>query len=183
MHSDIDAVERTQILHDLRAGEFDVLVGINLLREGLDLPEVSLVGIFDVDKEGFPFHPVPDPDLWSCRSECQRNGDPLCRQVHRVDATNHRYHRKPSAQANGLQPGTRHHSQNNRRSAFLAPVELEEELEVAEGAGPFQSLAKLENELEELEEAMRRAAEALEFEEAAGYRDRIADQVQTSNAN
>ena len=53
MHSDIDAVERTQILHDLRAGEFDVLVGINLLREGLDLPEVSLVGIFDADKEGF----------------------------------------------------------------------------------------------------------------------------------
>ena len=53
MHSDVDVVERTQILHDLRAGEFDVLVGINLLREGLDLPEVSLVGIFDADKEGF----------------------------------------------------------------------------------------------------------------------------------
>jgi len=59
-------------------------------------------------------------------------------------------------------------------SPSLAPVELEEDLEVAEEAGPFQSLAKLENELEELEEAMRRAAEALEFEEAAGYRDRIA---------
>ncbi len=53
MHSDVDVVERTKILHDLRAGEFDVLVGINLLREGLDLPEVSLVGIFDADKEGF----------------------------------------------------------------------------------------------------------------------------------
>mgnify|MGYP001433236981 CR=1 FL=1 len=53
MHSDVDVVERSQILHDLRAGEFDVLVGINLLREGLDLPEVSLVGIFDADKEGF----------------------------------------------------------------------------------------------------------------------------------
>ncbi|MEC7217444.1 MAG: helicase-related protein, partial [SAR324 cluster bacterium] len=53
MHSDVDAVERTQILHDLRMGKYDVLVGINLLREGLDLPEVSLVGIFDADKEGF----------------------------------------------------------------------------------------------------------------------------------
>ena len=53
MHSDVDAVERTQILHDLRMGKYDVLVGINLLREGLDLPEVSLVGIFDSDKEGF----------------------------------------------------------------------------------------------------------------------------------
>ena len=53
MHSDVDVVERSKILHDLRSGEFDVLVGINLLREGLDLPEVSLVGIFDADKEGF----------------------------------------------------------------------------------------------------------------------------------
>ena len=65
MHSDVDVVERTQILHDLRAGEFDVLVGINLLREGLDLPEVSLVGIFDADKEGF---------LRSVRSLVQTSG-------------------------------------------------------------------------------------------------------------
>ena len=53
MHSDIDTVERMKILSELRAGLFDVLIGINLLREGLDLPEVSLVGIFDADKEGF----------------------------------------------------------------------------------------------------------------------------------
>jgi excinuclease ABC subunit B len=56
----------------------------------------------------------------------------------------------------------------------LAPIDLEEDLEIAEETGPFQSMDKLENELEELEDAMRRAAEALEFEEAAGYRDRIA---------
>jgi len=53
MHSDIDTIERNQIIRSLRLGEFDVLVGINLLREGLDLPEVSLVGILDADKEGF----------------------------------------------------------------------------------------------------------------------------------
>ena len=53
LHSDIDTVERSEILRDLRLGEFDVLVGINLLREGLDLPEVSLVAILDADKEGF----------------------------------------------------------------------------------------------------------------------------------
>src|SRR5207237_1434421 len=53
LHSDIDTLERIDILRDLRLGEFDVLVGINLLREGLDLPEVSLVAIFDADKEGF----------------------------------------------------------------------------------------------------------------------------------
>ncbi len=53
MHSDIDAIERNQIIRALRAGEFDILVGINLLREGLDLPEVSLIAILDADKEGF----------------------------------------------------------------------------------------------------------------------------------
>ena len=53
LHSDIDTLERVEILRDLRAGVFDVLVGINLLREGLDLPEVSLVAILDADKEGF----------------------------------------------------------------------------------------------------------------------------------
>src|SRR5207249_3680873 len=53
LHSDIDAIERVEIIRNLRLGEFDVLVGINLLREGLDMPEVSLVAIFDADKEGF----------------------------------------------------------------------------------------------------------------------------------
>ncbi|MEI5056574.1 helicase-related protein, partial [Pseudomonas aeruginosa] len=53
LHSDIDTVERMEIIRDLRLGEFDVLVGINLLREGLDMPEVSLVAILDADKEGF----------------------------------------------------------------------------------------------------------------------------------
>ncbi len=53
MHSDIGAIERMEIVRDLRKGEFDVLVGINLLREGLDMPEVSLVAILDADKEGF----------------------------------------------------------------------------------------------------------------------------------
>ena len=53
MHSDIDTLERTEIIRQLRLGEFDVLVGINLLREGLDIPEVSFIGILDADKEGF----------------------------------------------------------------------------------------------------------------------------------
>ena len=88
LHSDIDTVERVEILRDLRLGTFDVLVGINLLREGLDLPEVSLVAILDADKEGF---------LRSTRSLIQtmgraaRNvngkGDSLCRHGHGVDGT------------------------------------------------------------------------------------------------
>jgi excinuclease ABC subunit B len=63
LHSDIDTVERVEIIRDLRLGEFDVLVGINLLREGLDIPEVSLVAILDADKEGLPaLRAQPDPD-------------------------------------------------------------------------------------------------------------------------
>ena len=87
LHSDIDAIERMEILRGLRLGDFDVLVGINLLREGLDLPEVSLVAILDADQEGF---------LRSDRSliqtigraarQRQRAGDPLCRPDHRLDA-------------------------------------------------------------------------------------------------
>ena len=87
LHSDIDAIERVEIIRGLRLGEFDVLVGINLLREGLDLPEVSLVAILDADQEGF---------LRSDRSLIQtvgprgaqpaRQGDPLRRPHDRLDA-------------------------------------------------------------------------------------------------
>ena len=65
IHSDVATLDRVKIMNDLREGIFDVLVGVNLLREGLDLPEVSLVAILDADKE--------------CGSECQRNGDYVCR--------------------------------------------------------------------------------------------------------
>ena len=177
MHSDIDVVERTQILHDLRAGEFDVLVGINLLREGLDLPEVSLVGIFDADKEGF---------LRSTRSLIQTCGrasrnvngmvilyaDTVTESMQKtIDITKNRRRRQMAFnEEHGIIPRTI----QRQIAPSLAPVELEEDLEIAEEAVPYQNLEKLENELQELEEAMHRAAEALEFEEAAGYRDRIA---------
>ena len=80
LHSDIDTVERVEIIRDLRLGEFDVLVGINLLREGLDMPEVSLVAILDADKEGFPaLRRLPDPDHRACRPQRQRQGHTLRR--------------------------------------------------------------------------------------------------------
>ena len=69
LHSDIDTVERVEIIRDLRAGEFDVLVGINLLREGLDMPEVSLVAILDADKEGFLRSKRSHSDHWPRSSE------------------------------------------------------------------------------------------------------------------
>ena len=66
MHSDIKTLERTEIIRDLRLGVFDVLIGINLLREGIDVPEVSLVAILDADKEGFFVMNVAYPNDWTC---------------------------------------------------------------------------------------------------------------------
>jgi hypothetical protein len=83
----VDTVERTEILRDLRLGNFDVLIGINLLREGLDLPEVSLVAILDADKEGFLRSAAfADADGRPRCAEHQRQGDLLCRQDDRQHA-------------------------------------------------------------------------------------------------
>ena len=80
IHSEINAIERVTILRDLRLGIFDVLVGVNLLREGLDLPEVSLVAILDADKEGFLRSETSlDTDDWPNGKECECRGDLICR--------------------------------------------------------------------------------------------------------
>jgi len=178
MHSDIDAIERTKILHDLRAGAFDVLVGINLLREGLDLPEVSLVGIFDADKEGY---------LRSTRSliqTCGRaarnaNGQVVMyadmvtgsmRQA--MDITEQRRARQLAHNAeHGIVPRT----VVREIAPSLGPVELEDESIAAESEAEYQTRDQLETELVELENSMRKAAEQLEFEFAAKLRDRITE--------
>ena len=81
MHSDIDTLERIEIIRDLRLGAFDALVGINLLREGLDIPECALVAILDADKEGFLRRETsPDPDHRPRRAQHRRPRDPLCRR-------------------------------------------------------------------------------------------------------
>ena len=80
LHSDIDTLDRIEIIRELRLGKFDVLIGINLLREGLDLPEVSLVAILDADKEGFlTISKVFNSDLWPGGPKCKRQRDSLCR--------------------------------------------------------------------------------------------------------
>ena len=87
LHSDIETLERVEILRDLRRGEFDVLVGINLLREGLDLPEVSLVAILDADKEGFLRSArLADPDVGPRRAQRQRPRHHVRRHGDRLDA-------------------------------------------------------------------------------------------------
>ena len=113
MHSDVQTIERMEIIRDLRLGEFDVLVGINLLREGLDLPEVSLVAILDADKEGFlRSETCPDPDHRPGGPKRRRPGHHVRRRDHALHAGGHRRDGAPPEiqdaynQAHGIVPKT-----------------------------------------------------------------------------
>ena len=182
MHSDVDVVERTQILHDLRAGEVDVLVGINLLREGLDLPEVSLVGIFDADKEGF-LRSVRSLIQTCGRASRNANGrvilyaDKITASMQiTLDLTDERRQKQEAYnQKHGIVPKTIF----RKIAPSLAPVKLNEMLEsgsyVAEETQVYETVINLEEKIGEFEEEMREAAESLEFERAAELRDRIAE--------
>jgi excinuclease ABC subunit B len=180
LHSDIETLERVRILRDLRKGEFDVLVGINLLREGLDLPEVSLVAILDADKEGF---------LRSAGSLIQTIGR-AARNVEgmailyadqetdsmkaAIGETNRRRVRQEEFnRENGITP----ESIKKSIGELLSSVYEHDYVAVPEVAeGPeerYRSLDDLEAEIRQLEKQMREAAKALEFEKAAELRDRL----------
>ena len=111
LHSELDAIERVATLRELREGSFDVLVGVNLLREGLDLPEVALVAILDADKEGFL---RSDKSLISDdgpgRPERECGGDPVRRQGDRLDATRDGRDQPAAGHPDGVQRRTRHHA-------------------------------------------------------------------------
>lgn len=113
LHSELDAFERVELLRDLRQGQFDVLVGVNLLREGLDLPEVSLVAILDADKEGFLRSETSLMQTIGRSAQRQRQGDLVRRAGHRLDAEGNR--RDPAAprRAASLQPGAWNHPGDN----------------------------------------------------------------------
>jgi excinuclease ABC subunit B len=177
LHSDIDTVERMRLIRDLRRGVFDVLVGINLLREGLDLPEVALVAILDADKEGF---------LRSARSLIQTCG----RAARNVDGRVLMYadvttgsmracieetERRRVAQlaynvAHGITPET---VRKSLRSILddIAEQDYAELPLAAEGLDEYRSPVELQAEIARLRGAMLKAAAALEFEEAARLRD------------
>ena len=177
LHSDIDTLERVEILRDLRRGEFDVLVGINLLREGLDLPEVSLVAMLDADKEGF---------LRSGGSLIQTSGR-AARNVHgRVimyadtvtdsmktrDRRDGAPARHPAAynEAHGITPT----SIVKDIDGLLQSVYERDYGPPAGERGGFRTAAELDAHVSDLERRMRAAAANLDFEAAAALRDQIA---------
>ena len=177
MHHDIDTVERQEIIRDLRLGEFDVLVGINLLREGLDIPEVSLVAILDADKEGF---------LRSERSLIQTIGRAARNAEGHVimyadtvtpsmEAAIRETNRRRSLQETY---NTEHEITPKTITKKVAEVlEISSNKEEKKGRRQKKRLSPIEREqeIERLTKEMKAAAKQLEFERAASLRDRIAD--------
>ena len=175
LHSEIDTLERVEILRDLRLGTFDVLVGVNLLREGLDLPEVSLVAILDADREGFL---RSETSLIQMIGRCARNvnakvilyGEVVTDSMRRaVDETNRR--RAIQLKYNedhGITPTT-------VRKAIREGIEKEisQKTTVYEAVSETEEQYLTQDHIKELEEEMQEAAEALDFEKAAQIRDRI----------
>jgi len=181
LHSDIVTIERMQILRDLRMGEFDVLVGINLLREGLDLPEVSLVAIMDADKEGFLRS--PRSLIQTCgRAARNVNGrvlmyaDAITRSMQAcIDETQRRREKQMAwNQEHGITPETVRKSMGNilgsieEKDYYTPPANVAESSEEY-GVSP-KDIPKL---IKKLRKEMLAAAKELEFEKAAELRDRV----------
>jgi len=179
LHSDIDAIQRTEIIRDLRLGKFDVLIGINLLREGLDIPEVSLVAILDADKEGFlRGHTAL---IQTCgRAARNVNGhvimyaDQITDAIQKtLDETGRRRTRQLEYNA---QQGITPHSIRKNITNILDTVYEADYVDIpiaAEGGEQIFDLSAFPGMIEELKKDMRTAAQKLEFEKAAALRDRV----------
>lgn len=182
IHSDVDTLERVEIMQDLRKGLFDVLVGVNLLREGLDLPEVSLVAILDADKEGF---------LRSARSLTQTVGraarnlngkaimyaDKMTNSMQKtIDETNYRREKQIAYNTrNNITPKALNKSLDNaltKNSVSTYKYELDA-LKAAEPESAYLSKPELEKKIREKRKLMEEAAKALDFIIAAKLRDEI----------
>jgi len=182
IHSDVDTLERVEIMQDLRKGIFDVLIGVNLLREGLDLPEVSLVAILDADKEGF---------LRSNRSLTQTVGraarnvngkaimyaDSITKSMQKtIDETNYRREKQLQYnQVNNITPKALNKSLDSalaKNSVATHAQELEAR-KVAEEQNRYLTKPQIEKKIRVLRKSMEEAAKSLDFIEAANYRDEI----------
>ena len=180
IHFNVDTMERMEIIRDLRLGTFDVLVGINLLREGLDIPEVSLVAILDADKEGFL---RAERSLIQTIGRAARNAegkvimyaDTVTGSMKRaIDETNRRREiQKRYNEEHGIVPKT-------IIKGIRDIIEIERGEESARASKAKASVKKMSSTeraklIEELTKEMREASRKLEFEQAAFIRDRIAD--------
>ena len=179
LHSEIDTLERVKILRDLRRGEFDVLIGINLLREGLDLPEVSLVAILDADKEGFlRSRRLADPDHRPRRAPPQRPRHSLRRRDDRLHAPRHRRNQPPAPGPVGVQRRQRHHAAIHHQADRHEPGR-DRRRRLRHGAARSgrrhrrHDARPAHRYIAELETQMREAAKKFEFEHAAQIRDKI----------
>jgi len=185
LHSEVETIERSKILRELRLGQFDVLVGINLLREGLDLPEVSLVAILDADKEGFL---RSETSLIQTAGRAARNvdgevilyADEITSSIERALKETRR-RREIQLQYN------RSHNITPRtiKKAILADIETYttdkyEKMAVGEEKTDYLPPSEVSRLVEVLKRNMRRAAENLEFERAAQFRDRIKELTKKS---
>jgi len=184
LHSDVDTVERVEIIRDLRLGEFDVLVGINLLREGLDMPEVSLVAILDADREGFL---RSESALIQTIGRAARNirgkailyADKMTGSMQRAITETERrrnrqteYNIEHDITPKSIQKAVTDIMEDARS---LSPAERDQARKVAETAAQYQHMTPVElgKTIAEMENNMIRHAELLEFEEAAEVRDQI----------
>lgn len=185
LHSDIDTIERVQIIRDLRAGIFDVLVGINLLREGLDIPEVSLVAILDADKEGFL---RSETSLIQTCGRAARNvegrvimyADKITKSIQRtLDVTRaRRQNQEEYNRIHGITPQT----VKRQISVLVEPDEdqvtyenkyADEMLKAAEEQHRYLTIDEVRQQIKECEIEMRRAAKEMRFEDAAEWRDKM----------
>ena len=178
LHSDIDTVERMEIIRSLRLGEFDVLIGINLLREGLDIPEVALVAILDADKEGF---------LRSARALIQSCGraarnvngrvimyaDKVTKSMQAcIDETKRR---REQQHAFNVEHGIEPRSVSKSIRTILEDLKgvSNEALQVAEELAAWKNPAQLRKEIKTVRQEMLTAAGELNFEKAAELRDQL----------
>ena len=178
LHSEVDTLERMEIIRDMRLGVFDVLVGINLLREGLDIPEVSLVAILDADKEGFL---RTETSLIQTIGRAARNADGRVimyadRISKAMDVAMKETDRRRKIQddynkANGITPAS---VKKSVRSVIEATKVMEPSMEEYKGKTPLELTKKeLNDYIKKLEKEMKQAAQDLQFERAAQLRDRI----------
>ena len=183
LHSDIDTVERVEILRDLRLGSFDVLVGINLLREGLDIPEVSLVAILDADKEGFL---RSERSLIQTIGRAARNlkgkailyGDKITESMRRaIDETDRRRARQVAFNAlHGITPRSIKKEVRDLIDGVYSDKSRGDDLKAAQAAAELEVMSEkdLGKRIKQIERQMLEHARNLEFEKAARVRDQLA---------